>query len=140
MRHVHDLRIGRLNHINRLPSRRFYRHGLLRVAAQRARCIGLGAQALNGVGDTGLIGREGVPDCGVVINVLRHHVENLREIYECDECRIETLLLRRIGEGRSSQVRICSEPIVNIEDLLRVCRCCHDLRQQRVWIKCDGSQ
>jgi hypothetical protein len=117
-----------------------YRHGLLRIAAQRARCVGLSAQALNGVGNCRLIGRESIPDCGVIVNVLRHHVEDLRKIYECDECGIETLLLRGIGEGRSGQVRICPEPIVNIQDLLRIRRSCHDLRQQRVGIQCDRRQ
>ena len=140
LRDEHDLRIRRLNHINRLPRRLLCGHGLLRIAAQRACCVGLTAQTLNGICDSCLVRREGIPDRGIVVDVLRHHLENLREIYECDECRIETLLLRRIREGRSSQVWICRQPIVNVEDLLRVGRSRHDLRQQRVWIKRDGRQ
>ena len=103
MRDVHDLRTGRLNHIDRLPPGLLYRHGLLLIAAQRARRVGLSSQALNRICDRSLIGREGVPDGGVVVNVLSHHVEDLWEIYECDECGVETLLLRRIGEGCSRQ-------------------------------------
>ena len=140
MRYEHDLRIGRLNHINRLPPRLLYRHRLLRIAAQRACRIGLTAQALNGICDSRLIRREGISDRGVVVDVLRHHVDNLREIYECDECGVETLLLCRIGESCSRQVGVGRQPIVDVEDLLRVCRSCHDLRQQRVRIQCDRGQ
>lgn len=137
---VHDLRIGRLNHINCLPARLLHRHGLLRIAAQRPGCVGLSAQALNRIGDSCLIGREDVPDCGVVVNVLRHHVEDLRKIYECDECGVEPLLLGGIGERGPAQVRICRQPIVYVQDLLGTRRGCHHLRQQRVWIECDRRQ
>jgi hypothetical protein len=107
LRNVDDLRVGRLNHIDRLSPRLLYGHGLLLIAAQRARGVGLRSQALDGICHPCLIGREGIPDGGVVVNVLRHHVEDLREIYERDECGVETLLLRRIGEGRSRQAWIC---------------------------------
>jgi hypothetical protein len=117
-----------------------YRHGLLLIAAQRARGVGLTSQALNGICHPCLIGREGIPDGGVVVNVLCHHVEDLREIYECDECGVETLLLRRIGEGGSRQARICRQPIINVQNLLRVGRSRHYLRQQRVRIQGDGRQ
>jgi len=140
LRDVHDLRIGRLNHIDRLPSRLLHGHGLLLIAAQRARRVGLSSQALNGICDRSLIGGEGVPDCGVVVDVLSHHVEDLWEIYQCDECRVEPLLLRRIGEGRSRQARIRRQPVIHVQDLLRVCRSCGYLRQQRVRIQCHWRQ
>ena len=140
MRDVYDLRIGRLNHIDRLSPGLLHGHGLLLIAAQRARGVSLSSQALNGICNPRLIGSEGIPDGGVVVKVLRHHVEDLREIHECDECGVKTLLLRRIGEGCSRQARICRQPIVNVQDLLRVCRSGHYLRQQRVRIQRDGGQ
>jgi hypothetical protein len=135
LRDVDDLRIGRLNHIDRLPPRLLQGHGLLLIAAQRARRVSLSSQALNGICDRCLIGRESVADCGVVVNMLRHHVEDLREIYERNECGVETLLLRRIGEGCSRQAGICRQPIVNVQNLLRVGCGRHHLRQQRVRIE-----
>jgi len=74
---------------------------LLLIAAQRARRVGLSSQALNRICDGSLIGGKGAADGSVVVNVLGHHIEDLGEIYECDECGVKTLLLRRIGEGCS---------------------------------------
>jgi hypothetical protein len=61
---------------------------------------------LNGICDCRLISREGIPDGSEVVNVLRHHVQDLRKIHECNECGVETLLLRRVGEVCSCQARV----------------------------------
>lgn len=101
LRHINHLRIRRLNHINGLAWRLLYLHRLLRVASQRPSSISLCAQPLNGVRDGGLIVRERLTDGRVVVDVLSHHLEDLRKIHKSDERRIESLLLRRVGERGS---------------------------------------
>jgi hypothetical protein len=65
---------------------------------------------------------ERLPDCGIIVDVLSHHVEHLRKVHQRDECRIESLLFCRIGERGARQAGIRLQPGVDIQDLLRV-RC-----------------
>ena len=140
LRHINNLRIGRLNDIHRLSARRLYLHFLLGIGAQCSRFISLRAQTLNRSRYGSLIGEKGIADGGVVVNVLRHHGQNIRKIHQSDECRIEPLLLRGVREGGAGQSAMLMQPVVRIENLLRICRCRCDLRQQRIWVKRDRRQ
>jgi hypothetical protein len=55
--------------------------------------------------------------------VLRHHFEHLRKIHQRDEGRVESLLLRCVGERSSGEARILREPVVDVEYLLRIRGC-----------------
>jgi hypothetical protein len=94
--YVHDLWIRRLNDNNGLASLGFLDDLQLGAAPQSPRCISLRPQSLNRVHHRSFIGRERLSDGGIVVDVLRHHVQNLREANQRDECRVEILLLRRI--------------------------------------------
>jgi len=72
--------------------------------------------------------------------VLRHHLEDLGKIHQGDEGGIEAHLLGRIGEGGTRQIRILGQPIIDVENFLRIGRGGGDLRQQRIGIKSDGGQ
>jgi hypothetical protein len=96
LRHINDLRIDRLDYIDRLAGRLLHYDLLLRSGLQGARSIGLVAQALDRGGDCSLIGRKGRADRGIVVDVLSHHVEHARKIHQRNERRIKSLLLRCI--------------------------------------------
>jgi len=117
-----------------------YDHCLLLIRAQCAGGVGLRPQPLNGIGDCSLIDGERLTDGGVVVDILRHHVQHLRKIHQCDECWVESLLLGGIGERRSLESRICIDPIVDVQDLLWGRRCRHDLREQGIRIERDGGK
>jgi hypothetical protein len=87
-----------LNYINRLTRRLLHFHLLLGIALQRPGRIRLSSQSLNGGSDRSLISRKGLPDGGIIVDVLRHHVEHLRKICQRNKCRIESLALSRVGE------------------------------------------
>jgi hypothetical protein len=70
---------------------------LLRIAAKRARSIRLSPQPLNRSSNRSLIGQKRLPEGCVIVDVLRHHSQHVRKIYQRDKCRIESLLLCRTG-------------------------------------------
>jgi hypothetical protein len=134
------LRIRGLDYINRLTRGLLHFHLLPRIAAQRAGAIGLSPQALDRGGDRSLIGSERVTDNGVVVDVLRHHLEDLWKIYERDECGIESLLLGCIGEGCTGQACVFHQPVINVQNFLGIRRGGGDLREQRIGIKGDWRE
>ncbi len=140
LRHIDDLRIRRLNYIHSLACRLLHLDRLLRIAAKRTSGIGLSPQSLNRLRHSSLISRERLSDGGVIVDVLRHHLQHLREIHQGDKCRIESLTLSRIGQRGARQTRVLLQPGIHIQDFLRICRGRSDLRQQRIWIKSDRSQ
>ena len=124
-----------MNYIDRLTRGLLHHHLLLRSAAQRTRRVGLSAKPLHGSGNCCLVGRKCLTDGGIVVHVLRHHLQHLRKIHQSDKRRIESLLLRRIGECRSGQSLIVLQPIVDIQNLLRIRRGCRDLGEQGIRIE-----
>jgi hypothetical protein len=79
LRHVDNLRIGRLNFVYGLAGGLLDINLLLRIAAQGSGGIGLRAKTLNGRGYLGLVGCDCLTDCRVVIDVLGHHLEHCRK-------------------------------------------------------------
>jgi hypothetical protein len=86
-----------LNYVNRLTRGLLHQYLLLCSVAQRARRIRLGTEPLHRGGNRSLVSRKCLPDGGVIIDVLRHHLQHLREIHQREERRIESLLLGRVG-------------------------------------------
>jgi hypothetical protein len=129
------LRIGRLDYVNRLPGGLLHLHLHLLVGAQCARGIRLCAQSLNRIGHRRLVRRKCDADSGVIVDVLRHHRDHLRKIHQRDERRIEPRRLRRIGERSAGEIGILYQPIINVENFLRVRARGRDLRQQRIRIE-----
>jgi hypothetical protein len=113
---------------------------LLLTAAQSARVVCLGPQTLDRSRDRTLIRRECIADGRVVVDVLRHHIQHLRKIDQRYKCRIKSLLLSRIGQCRARQRRILRQPVVYIQNFLRIRRGCRDLRKQRIGIKRNRRQ
>ena len=131
MRHIHDLRVGGLNYVDRLTRRCLLNvHLLLLGGLQSAGGVRIGAQPLDRGSHFALIGGKCGSDGGVIVDVLRHHLQDLREIYERDKCGIESLLHCGIGERRAAEIGILLEPIMRVENFLRVRGGGSDLREQ----------
>ncbi len=140
LRHINYLRIRRLNYIDGLTSLLLYFHLLLRICAQRARRIGLGAQPLNRSRDGCLICGECLSNGGVIVNVLRHHIQHGRKIYQRDKRRIESRLLRRIGQRGTCHAGIVLKPVGNIQNFLRIGGRRGDLRKKGIGIQSYRGQ
>ena len=141
LRYINDLRIGGLNHIHGLTRRRLLHfHLLLLGGLQCAGCVRVGAQPLDRRGHFALIGGKCSADSGVIIDVLRHHLQDLREINQRDERWIESLLHGGVSERRAAQIGILLQPIMRVENFLRVRRGGSDLREQGIGIERHRSQ
>ena len=135
------MRICRLDDVDRL-----IRGGLLHfylilvAAAQRARSIGLSAQPLNRSGDRRLVRRKRGADRRVVVNILGHHGDNLRKIHQRYERWIESRSLRRVSARLAAEIGILQQPVVHIENFLRISAGSGDLRQKGIRIERDWSE
>jgi hypothetical protein len=118
-----------------LPRTLLHLHLLLRRAAQRSRRVSLRTQPLNRRRHLRLIRRDGRPERSVVVDILSHHLDDRRKVSKSNKSRIETLFLRRIRQRRSAQALIQRQPVVDIQNLLRIRRSRRNLRQQRVRIE-----
>jgi hypothetical protein len=67
-----------------------------------------------------LIRREGLANSGIVVDVLRHHGQHIRKIHQRDECRIKSLLLCGVREGGAVQSAMLVQPVIRVENFLRV--------------------
>ena len=121
LRHINNLRIRGLDHYHLRATLVLHLHGLLLIAIERPQGICLLTETLHRIHDRRLIRSERLPDGGKVVDVLRHHVQDLRKINERNESRIKALRLRRIRARLSAQPHVLAQPVVNIEDLLRIC-------------------
>jgi hypothetical protein len=100
-RHVDDLRVCRLDHIDRLGGHLLYLYGLLLIALQRPRCISLGPQPLDRGTDCSLVGGKCLTDGGEIVDVFCHHVDHVGEHHQGNKCRVKSLLLCRVGKRRA---------------------------------------
>jgi len=81
-----------------------------------------------------------LPNRGIVVDVLRHHLQHIGEVHQRDERRIEPLSLRSTRQLSVGQVGITRKPVGDIENLLRVRRRSRDLRQQGIRIQSNRRQ
>jgi hypothetical protein len=109
-----------LYHIDSLRACPLHNNRLLRVRAQSSRGISLGAKALDGIGNRGLICRHGLANRCIVVDIVRHHLQDVRKMHQSNESRIKSLLLRGIAERIAGKPRIVGEPIIDVENFLRV--------------------
>jgi hypothetical protein len=123
-----------------LTRRLLHFHLLLGITLQRPGRVSLGTQSLNRCCDCCLIRRKRLPDGGVIVDVLRHHVQHLRKICQRDKCRIEPLFLRCIGKLRAAKPGVLLQPVIRVQNFLGVGRSGCNLRQQGIRVKCDRSQ
>src|SRR5580658_3679889 len=110
LRHINDLRICGLDYVHRLRSL-LHDDCLLLIRPQRTRRIRLRAQPLNRIRHRRLVRRHGRPNRGIVVDVLRHHLQNIREVHQRDEGRVVALLLRSIRQLAVRQSGIVCKPV-----------------------------
>src|SRR5262249_56410053 len=82
LRHIDHLRIRGLHLDDRLIVVGLRRYLLLRRGLQISYMLRLGAQALHGIEHALLIGRERRPELARPVDLLTHHVDDLRELDE----------------------------------------------------------
>ncbi len=114
------MRLGGLNDVDGLVGDLLNFDCLLLIGAEGSCGVGLAAEALDGCGDFGLVGRHCLADGGVVVDVVRHHLEDGGEGEESEEGGIEALLLGGAGESGTGEVRVVREKVGDVEDFLRV--------------------
>jgi hypothetical protein len=129
-----------LNHVDGLTPILLHFYLLLRSATQRAGSVGLRPQPLNRCRHLILIRHDRRPDGGIVVNVLRHHLQHLGKTDQSNKCRVEALLLGTSGQLGEGQVTVLRQPVVYVEDLLRIRGGGSDLGEKRVGVKSDWSQ
>ena len=100
----------------------------------------MGTQALNRSGDRRLVRRKCGADGSVVVNILRHHGYDLRKIHQRHERWIESRSLRCIGERFTAEIGILQQPVIHIENFLRIGAGRGDLREQGIRIEGDWSE
>jgi hypothetical protein len=137
LRHIHHLGIHRLNRIVRT---RLHLNLLLRRAAQRPRVIRLCPQPLDRLRNHILVGQHGRTNGGIVVDVLRHHLHHRRESRQRDKGRIEPLLLRPRRQLRQGFIAVLRQPVIEVENLLRIGSSRGDLCQKGIGIKRDRRQ
>ncbi len=98
------------------------------------------SQALNRSGNRSLVRQKRFADRSVIVNVLRHHGYDLRKIHQRYKCGIEARRLRRVGERAAAEIGILLQPVIHIENFLRICAGRGDLRQKGIRIEGDGSE
>jgi hypothetical protein len=140
LRYVHHLRIRRLNYIDGLARILLHLDHLLWGATQSAGCVGLSSQPLNRCGHLILIRRHCRPDCSVVVNIVRHHLQNTGKADKGNKCRVEALLLGSGGQLREGKVIVLRQPVVHIQNLLRIRGGGSDLGEKGIGVESDGSQ
>jgi hypothetical protein len=140
LRDVDDLRLGGLNDVDGLIGDLLNLNRLLWIGAEGSGGVSLAAQALDGSGDFGLIGGHCLPDGGVVVDVVGHHLKHGGEGDEREEGGIEALLLRGVGEIGAGEMRVLREPVGDVENFLWVCGSGCDLREELVGIEGDWRE
>jgi hypothetical protein len=135
LRDIHDLRASRLDHVDGRATGLLHLYGLLLIAAQVARVVGLSAQALNRGGHRSLVRRKRLADGGVIVDVLGHHLQDLRKINEGDERGIEPLLRGGICERSAGEIEVLLQPVIHVEDFLRIRGGGGDLGEQGIRIE-----
>ncbi len=85
-----------------------------------------------------MIGRHRLADCGVVVDVVGHHLKDGGEGNESEESGIEALFLGGVGDGGACKAGVLRQPVGDVENLLWVCGGGCDLREELVGIERDG--
>ncbi len=122
------------------PASLLHLYLLLWSAAQCARSIRLRPQTLDSCRHLALICRDRRSNGGIVVDILRHHLDYLGKACQGDECRIKTLLLGSRRQLRHDEVLVLPQPVIEIQDLLRIGGRRRNLRQQGVGIKRNRRQ
>jgi hypothetical protein len=81
-----------------------------------------------------------LPNRGIVVDILRHHLQHVGEGHQRNEGRVEALRLRGVRQLTAAQAGIVGKPVGDIENLLRIGRRGRDLRQQGIGIQRDGRE
>jgi hypothetical protein len=77
-----------------------------------------------------LIGGDGRSNRGIIVDILRHHLHHLGKPSQREKSRIKPLLLGGGGQLRYGEILVLAQPVIEVQNLLRVGGSGRDLRQQ----------
>ena len=138
--HVDRLRIGRFDHDRAAAAGRLRRHRLLRRALEVAGGRGLGAQALHGIGHVLLLRDHRVADLLGPVELVVHHLEDLRKRRQRLDADVPVLVLDRGHRRIALEIGIGLRPARRLDDFERIARGHQRLRQQGIGIQRDRRQ
>jgi hypothetical protein len=72
--------------------------------------------------------------------MLRHHLHHIGKADQGNKCRVESLLLGSSGQLRKGHAAVLRQPVVHVQNLLRISGGGSDLGEKRVGVESDGSQ
>ena len=139
-RHVHDLRIGRLNGNGGLAALSLGRDGLFLAGLQGAGRGGLGAQPLDRRGHVGLLTDQRIAQLLGPVEMVVELFQNRREGDQGLDADIPGLVGNGSYGGIALEVGVGLRPAGRLDDLERIARGHQDLRQQRIVVERDRRQ
>jgi hypothetical protein len=139
LRHVHGVRLGRLDDDRLLLVDDLLGDLLLLGGLERAAGLGQLPHALHRVQHVVLLGEEGVAKVLRPVEVLGHALQEVGELRETLDARVPVLLRERLVEVVALEVLVLAPPAVRLDDLERVGRGDQHLDQERVGVERDGA-
>ncbi|MDT4832729.1 hypothetical protein FQZ97_662950 [compost metagenome] len=133
--HIDHLRIGRLDHDDRLVIGGAGSDLLLRRALQVARLLGLDPQPLDRIHDRVRLRQEGVAHGFHPVGLPAHHVHDRREGHQGFDAGVPGLALDRLDSLVARFGRVLGRPLGGRRDVVGIGRAHEYLRQQRIRIK-----
>lgn len=83
---------------------------------------------------------DNVAQRGIVVNIVRHHLQDAGKVDQGNECRIEPLPLCGIHQHLGGRTRVACDEINHVKDLLRIRGRSRNLRQESVRIQRNWRQ
>jgi hypothetical protein len=74
-----------------------------------------------------LVGHHRRANRGVVINILRHHLDDLRKPNQSYKRGVESLLLGGGGQLGNGEILVLGQPIIDVQNFLGIGGRCRDL-------------
>jgi hypothetical protein len=120
LRDIDNLWIGRLDDHHLSAVLVLDGDRLVIIAVERPCGVGLLAQCLDGGRHRSLICLECSSDRSVIVDVLRHGVEHCGESNESNDGGVKAFALRRVDQRLALQIVVFVQPVVGIDNLLRI--------------------
>jgi hypothetical protein len=128
------LRIGLLDHDDRLAFHNLRFHFLLLSGFQVACVLRLRAHTLNGIHDVGLLRQKRIAQIGGPLQILGELLQRVGQRGHCLNAGVPVLLLDGLNKRLVLQVLVLLQPLLELNDFQGIGGGGKDLRQKRVGV------